>query len=592
MSIDILLTFATITAVLLMLMATRLPPDTILMGAATFLMVSGILTPQEAMSGFANTGVATIAVLYIIAAALKDTGAIQYIAHLLLGKPKHLYSAQIRMLVPTSILSAFLNNTAVVAMLIPAVQDWAQRIGISPSKLLMPLSYAAIMGGTLTLIGTSTNIVVDGLLQENLNISLGIFEPTWLGLPVVIVGVIYLLTFSGRILGERESVIEQYDHVREYLVKVDIPANSHLVSKSIADAGLTALNSAYLNEIERDDASIREFYPDLRLQAGDILYFIADPEGANELRNMKGLQPSHSDVAKLDIAHHQRHLVEVVIGPDFPALGQSPIQSKFRTRYKAVILAASRRGMRLPSKLDSMIFRVGDTLLLEAGRNFVDQYRFRRDFLLVSLLNDSTPPDFKKAPLALGFLGALVLCNATGLVSILEAALLAVAGMILTRCISPIRARNAINVSIIIVIAASFALGMAMTKTGAADLLAQWILGQQAEMSPLMALAIVYGLTVMFTEMITNNAAAVLMFPVALAVAEQLGVSFIPFAIAIMFAASASFITPIGYQTNLMVYGPGGYHFRDYLKLGIPLSIIIAGMALLLIPIIWPFYPL
>ncbi|MBE0505961.1 MAG: SLC13 family permease [Marinospirillum sp.] len=584
------LTLSLVLAVLALLITTRIPADVIMMAALACLMIVGILTPRESLSGFSNTGVMTIAVLYVVAAGLKESGAIQYIAHRLLGQPRTARQAQGRLLLPASLLSAFMNNTAVVAMLIPAVQDWSQRIRISASKLLLPLSYAAIMGGTLTLIGTSTNLVVDGLLQQQKGIALGMFELAWLGVPVLLVGGGFLLLFGDRLLPNRQGAVEQLDQAREYGVEVEISPGSPLIGKTIAEAGLRSLTYTYLAEIERRGKLLPAVDPDTTLEAGDLLFFIGASEGANELRKINGLQPASEDVKKLNIAHHQRHLVEVVLGPDFPALAKTIRESAFRTRYKAVILSVSREGSRLLGKLGDIRFQVGDTLLLEAGKNFVDQYRFRRDFLLVSLLNNSTPPDFSKAPMALGWLVLLILLSTTGLLSILEAALIAAGGMLLTRCVTASRGRGAIDLSVLVVIAASFALGAAMTKTGAAQMLANLLLGgADTGMSPWLALALVYLMTVVFTEMITNNAAAVLMFPVAMAVSDQLGVSFMPFAIAIMFAASASFITPLGYQTNLMVYGPGGYKMADYARIGLPLSLLTGSTAVLLIPWIWSF---
>lgn len=590
MTLDITLTLVTVSSVLLTLITTRIAPDVVLIAALAFLLVTGILTPVEAFAGFSNTGVMTIAVLYVVAAGLKETGAVQYIAYQLLGQPQGILQAQARLLAPASLLSAFMNNTAVVAMLIPAVQDWAKRIGISASKLLIPLSYAAIMGGTLTLIGTSTNLVIDGLLQSKLDIHLGMFELAWVGVPVLLVGSLYLVFFSRFLLPDRDGAVEQLSQAREYAVEVEIAPSSHLAGKTIAEAGLRSLSSTYLAEVERDGLLFTAVEPDWLLQEGDILVFIGAPEGARELRKIKGLQPAREDVEKLDMAHHQRHLVEVVIGPNFPALGQSIKVSRFRTRYKAVILSVSREGARLPGKLGEIHFHVGDTLLLESGQNFVDQYRFRRDFLLVSLLNDSTPPDFRKAPVALGLLATLVLTSASGLLTILEAGLLAVGGLLVTGCITASRARNAMDLSVLLVIAASFALGAAMSKTGAADLLVSGLLGSSAiSMHPWLALALIYLMTVAFTELITNNAAAVLMFPIAQAVSEQLDVNLLPFALAIMFAASASFMTPLGYQTNLMVYGPGNYKFSDFIKVGFPLSILTGSITIFFIPWIWSF---
>ncbi|MDR5865935.1 SLC13 family permease [Halomonas koreensis] len=582
------LTLATVLAVLVTLVTTRIAPDVVLMAALAVLVVSGILTPGEALVGFSNPGVMTIATLYVVAAGLKETGAIQWIAHGLLGRPKRLRRAQLRVLLPSAGLSAFMNNTTVVAMFIPAIQEWASRLKLPPSKLLMPLSYAAILGGTCTLIGTSTNLVVDGLLQTERGLSLSMFELAWVGVPLLMVGGVFLMLFADRLLPNRRGVLEQLEQAREYAVEVVVAAKGPLVGKSIADAGLRSLSHGYLADIERHGRLLTAVPPETELQAGDVLVFIGAPECARELRRIHGLRPANGDVHKLDIDHHRRCLVEAVIGPDFAGLGQTVRESRFRSRYQAVILSISRHGQRLPGKLGDIRLQVGDTLLLEAAQDFVDQYRYRKDFLLVSGLNDSTPPDFRKAPLAITILGAMVTASASGWLSILEAALLAGGAMLVTRCVPASKARRYLDLTVLIVIAASFALGAAMAKTGAAAQIAQWLLLIDG-LAPWTALAVIYAMTVIFTELITNNAAAVLMFPIAMAVAEQLGVNELPFAVAIMFAASASFMTPLGYQTNLMVLGPGGYRFLDYLRLGAPLSLIVGVTAVGLIPVVWPF---
>lgn len=582
------LTLMTLAGVLGTLALTRIAADLVLMSALALLLFTGVLGPVQALAGFANPGVITIATLYVVAAGLKETGAVQWIARMLLGHPKSQRGAQVRMIAPTGILSAFMNNTAVVAMFIPAIQDWAQRLGIPASKLLLPLSYAAILGGTCTLIGTSTNLVVDGMLQSTLGINLGLFELAWVGIPLLVIGGAFLVLFGHRLLPDRGGISEELDLVREYGVEMEVASPGPLAGKTVAEAGLRALSYGYLTEIDRNGRLITAVEPDRTLQAGDKLYFVGAPECASELRRIQGLKPANGSVHKLEVENHQRCLVEVVLGPEFSALGQTIRDSRFRTRFNAVILSVSREGRRVPGKLGDITFRMGDTLLLEASEQFVEQYRFRRDFLLVSALNDSTPPDFHKAPRALGILGVMVLLSASGLLSILEAAFLAAGGMILAGCLTASRARRSVDLPVLVVIAASFALGNAMTVTGAAEWVASSLLSF-GPLTPWVALALVYVLTAAFTEMITNNAAAVLMFPIALAISEQLGVSVLPFAIAVMFAASASFITPLGYQTNLMVYGPGRYRFTDYVRIGTPLSLLVGVVAVGLIPLVWGF---
>ncbi len=588
MEFEALLTLLAVSVVLMSLAFTRLPADLVLMAAMAFMVVSKILEPSQALVGFANPGVITIATLYVVAAGLKETGAVQWVATRLLGQPRSVRGALGRMLLPTGTLSAFMNNTTVVAMFIPAIQDWSQRLRIPASKLLLPLSYATILGGTCTLIGTSTNLVVYGLLQSETGEQLGLFELAWVGLPLLVVGVGFMLLFANRLLPDRGGIAEQLEQVREYGVEVEVETSGPLVGKTIAQAGLRSLSYGYLTEIDRQGRLITAVDPDRTLQAGDLLYFVGAPECASELRRIQGLKPANGSIHKLDIANHQRCIVEVVLGPEFSGLNKTVRDSRFRSRFNAVILSVSREGNRIPGKLGDIELRMGDTLLLEASQQFVEQYRSRRDFLLVSALNDSTPPDFAKAPLALGILLGMVLLSATGLLPIMEAAFLAAGAMIGTRCITTSKARRYIDLPVLIVIAASFALGAAMTETGAAAAIAN-LLVLSDSMSPWLALALVYLLTTLFTEVITNNAAAVLMFPIALAVAEQLGVSHMPFVIAIMFAASASFITPLGYQTNLMVYGPGRYSFTDYLRIGIPMSVLVGVAAVVLIPLVWMF---
>lgn len=585
---QVVLTLVTLAAVLCTLAFTRVAADMVLVSAMAWLLLTGVLNPAQALAGFANPGVITIAVLYVVAGGLKETGAVQWIARFLLGWPKTERGAQLRMLAPVGVISAFMNNTAVVAMFIPAIQDWSQRLGISASRLLLPLSYATILGGTCTLIGTSTNLVVDGLLQTQYSISLGVFDLVWVGVPLLLVGGTFMVLLGHKLLPSHGNLTDELQKVREYGVEMEVVSKGPLVGKTVAEAGLRALQHGYLAEIERRGNLITRVGPDRSLQAEDRLYFIGAPECASELRRIHGLRPASGSVHKMDVKNHQRCLVEVVLGPDFTALGQSIRDSRFRSKFNAVVLSVAREGQRIQGKLGDIRLEVGDTLLLEASEQFVEQYRYRRDFLLVSALNDSTPPDFSKAPLALGILAAMVLLSATSLLSILEAAFLAAGAMVVSGCLTTGRARRSVDYSVLVVIAASFALGNAMTATGAAQRLADSLLWL-GPVSPWLVLALVYLITALFTELITNNAAVVLMFPVAAAVAEQLGVNVLPFAIAVMFAASASFITPFGYQTNLMVYGPGRYLFVDYVRIGVPMAVIAAVVTIVVVPLVWRF---
>ncbi|MBU1723051.1 MAG: SLC13 family permease [Gammaproteobacteria bacterium] len=576
-----------VVGVLGFLALSRITPDLILMAALVILLVSGVVTPEVAFAGFGNTGLMTIAALYIVAAGLRETGAIQCITRRLLGQPSTVRGAQFRMLLPTAGLSAFLNNTTVVAMLIPAIQEWCQRLKLPPSKLLMPLSFAAIMGGTCTLIGTSTNLVVNGLLQKNGYPSLGMFEITPVGLLLVLVAGAFLLLVGSRLLPDRGGVDEGLESLREYRVDMLVDGPT-LAGQPLSAAGLLNLGYGYLREVTRESVVIYHPAPDFVLQQDDRLSFVGAPRCAHELRSIQGLKPANEDIQWLDIVHFRRRLVEAVIGPDFPFLGMTLEECDFLGSYQAVVLSVSRGNeSNLPDRGLGARLQVGDTLLMEAGKEFANQYRFRKDFLLVSALEDSSPPNFQKTQLALGILAAMVLLSAFEIVPILQAAWLAAGVMLITGCMNAGLARRSIDFSVLTVIGASFALGEAMSSSGAAKFLAE-LLMFGGQLTPVLALVVVYAMTVMFTEFITNNAAAVLMYPIAAAVAEQLGVNFMPFAIAIMYAASASFITPIGYQTNLMVYGPGGYRMVDYLRLGVPLSLLSGCVSLPVILWLWP----
>ena len=590
MTPDIFITLLILLAVLGALASNRVPADITMMGAMLLVLLCGIVSPSQALSGFANPGLMTIAALYIVAAALRDTGAIYWVAHRLLGQPTSVATSQLRLIIPASLLSAFLNNTTVVAMMIPAVQEWAQRLKLSSSRLLLPLSYAAILGGTCTLIGTSTNLVVDGLVQQRGLPAFGIFDVAWVGVPVLLGGTLFMLLVGRFLLPEREGMVEQFEHAREYRVEMIVTKGSALSSRSIQDAGLRNLSYGYLTEIQRGERLYTAVGPDVVLQEGDLLAFIGMPECARELQRINGLKAAHGGAHKLALTNHQRRLVEVVLGPEFPGIDMTVKGAGFRTRYQAAILSISRNGRRLPGKVGEQVLKIGDTLLLETGEQFVDQYRYRRDFMLVSPLQDSSPPDFRRAPIAVAVLVSMILVNVMGLFSTLEAALAAAGLMLLFRCVTVNRSRMnvSVNLPVLVVIGASFSLGQAMEVSGAA----KWIVEQAIpvhDLSPLGALVVIYLLTMLFTELITNNAAAVLVFPIAVSMAEQLGVSPVPFIVAVMFAASASFMTPLGYQTNLMVMGPGGYTFSDYLKIGFPLSVVVALITLTVIPRVWGF---
>jgi len=589
MTFDALLTLIALIGVFTALIVWRLPADAVLLTALALVLVAGVVSPQQALSGFASEGLATVAALYVLVAGLRDTGATQWLASTWLGRPGSERAAQARVTLPAAGLSAFLNNTPVVAMMIPAISDWASKFGLSRSRLLMPLSYAAILGGCCTIIGTSTTLIVNSYLIEDENSrGLGFFEIAWVGLPIAVVGLLIMWLFGRWLFPDRQSISQQVADPREYSVEMLVQPDGPLVGKTVEAAGLRHLAGSFLIEIRREGDVLPAVASSERLHENDRLVFIGVPDAVVELQKIRGLLPATDQVFKLDGPREQRTMVEAVVSESCPLVGRTIREGRFRNRYDAAVIAVARGGKRLTDKPGDIRLKPGDALFLEARPGFAERFRYSRDFYLVSRLSDSAPPRHEKALPALGVLAAMVLLATTGILTIFQAALLAAVGTLLLRCTSVANARRQVDWEVLIVIGAAFGLGAALSESGLAAGFADTLLALGGD-RPWLSLGMVFLITVIFSAMITNNAAAIIMIPIAQASAEGLGVSFMPFAVAIMMAASASFLTPIGYQTNLMVFGPGGYRFTDYLRAGFPLTLATAAIALVLIPLVWGF---
>ncbi|MCC6206724.1 MAG: SLC13 family permease [Gammaproteobacteria bacterium] len=582
------LTLAVIGLCLGLLIHGRIAPDIIMVAGLTLLLTTGILTPAQALSGLSNEGMVTVGIMFVVVTGLRDTGAIAWVVQHLLGVPRSTMNAQLRLMTPVAAMSAFLNNTPVVAMMIPAVQDWARRHQISVSKLMIPLSYATIAGGTCTLIGTSTNLVVNGMLIKETGQGLKMFELAWVGLPLVVVVFLGIILLSRWLLPDRRPAISQFEESRGYTVEMMVDPNGPLVGKTVEQAGLRHLPGLYLIEIDRGEQVLPAVSRLEHLQADDRLIFAGAVESVIDLQKIKGLNPATDQIFKLDMPRPERCLIEAVISSSCPLAGKSIREGRFRTLYNAAVIAVSRSGEQLKGKIGDIILRPGDTLLLEGHPSFVEQQRNSRDFYLVSRLEGSSPLNHDKAPIAIVIMICMVLAAATGWLSMLQASLLAAGAMLITRCTRGSNARAAVDWQILIVIAASLGIGKALETTGAAQTIADTFLSSTGA-GPFLALFIVYIMTVLFTEIVTNNTAAALMFPMARALSKSLDVSYMPFMITITVAASMSFATPIGYQTNLMVLGPGGYRFTDYMKMGIPLTIMVGILVMLIVPQVWAF---
>ncbi len=550
---------------------------------------SKLPTIVEAVAGFGNAGMLTVAVLFIVVAGLVQTGAMNLIAEPLLGRPQTAFQAQLRMLLPVTVLSAFLNNTPLVAMFMPVCNDIAKKSRISPSKLFMPMAFAATLGGCCTMIGTSTNLVVNGLIESQTKFQpFQLWEISKIGIPCAIAGCLYLIVFSRWILPDRKPVLSVSDDPRKYTVEMEVDAVGPLVDKTIEQAGLRHLPGLFLVEIERADETIPAPGPRERLMAGDRLVFVGIIESVVDLRKMRGLSPATNQLHKLGAPDEQRSLMEAVVSSRCPLVGMNIRDGRFRTRYNAAVIAVARDGERIPGKIGDIVLQTGDTLLLEAQRDFARNNRNSIDFFLVSHVENSTPLRHRKAWLALGLLAVMIFCSSFFGIDMFIAGLVAGLLMIATGCLTGAEARDNIDWPVLVTIGAALGLGRALQTSGLAAALSSQLVAI-AGPSPFIQLAVVYFLGMVLTEVVTNNAAAVLIFPLAMQTAESLNVSYVPFAMAVMVSASMGFSTPFGYQTNLMVYGPGGYKFNDYLRLGIPLNLLMMVVTLALTPFIWPF---
>lgn len=570
--------------VLAALASNRFPADLVMLAAVGVLFATGTLDTKQALGGFANEGVLTVAILFVVAAAMQRSGAMALLTRPLLRKVGGPRTAILRLALPVAGLSGFLNNTPLVAMLLPAVADWGRRCGISPSKLLIPLSYATILGGMLTMIGTSTNLVVAGLLVQSGHPAPGLLWPLLLALPVIAIGIATLVLAGPRLLPDRVRIdAGAFGDPRQYTTTLAIEAGGPFDGQTLRSVK-TALGVLPV-EVQRDGDTIPAPGPDLVVHASDRLLIAGPARQVLAANRTVGLSPAGPDTHGPS-EPGRRRLYEVVVSDRCPLVGQPMGSGAFRARYAAAILAIARHGQRLADS-QAWVLRPGDTLLVEARSAFAEDPAHQRDFWVATERTDPAGPR-RPAWLATAVLAAMCAAAATGVLPMLWAALAAGLVVVGIRLLPVDEARSSIDLQVIATIACALALGRALEVSGAAQHIAGWLVGFGGS-SPWLTLALVYAATALATELITNNAAAALLFPIGMAAAAQLGVAWEPFALAVMFAASASFATPIGYQTNLMVWGPGGYRFGDFLRLGLLLQVIVGVATVLLLPLLHPF---
>lgn len=591
---DAAITLAVIAAVLVALVSERFSPALTVLAGVIVLLVAGVIDSDAAFSGFSNSAPLTVAALYVVAAAAGRTRVLENtVARFSARRAGPAVSGDratlARVLVPTAVSSAFLNNTPIVAMAIPPVINWARRAGRSPSKYLMPVSFAAVVGGTVTLIGTSTNLVVDGLLKESGEPGLGLFEIGAVGLPFALLSLVVMIALTPLLLPARRSPSENVDaDAREFTVEMVVTAEAvGIAGRSVSEGGLRNLLGVYLVEVERDGRRISSVRPDEVIAVGDRLTFAGNVTRVLDLQQIPGLVSAEERHFAGVGSAIERRLFEAVIAPGSPLVGSTLKQIGFRGRYGGAVVAIHRADERVADKPGEVVLRVGDVLLVLAGPAFRPN-RGARDFLVVAPLDGDGPPREEKAPFVGLVIVALLVLVGTGVLDILAASFLAAFAVVGLRVLTPSEARDAVDMDVVVLIAASFGLGQAIQASGLADDLASTLIEPFGRFGDRGLLLGVLLATIVVTEMISNNAAAVLVFPVAVSTALAAGLDPRPFAIAVALGASSSFLTPIGYQTNMMVYGIGGYRFTDFARLGFPLVILMVVVAMIFIPLAWP----
>ena len=578
----------------LVLFVTELVPiDLTALLVVGLLILTGVLTPGEGFSGFSHPAPVTVAAMLVLSAGLIRTGAVAKLGQKVSAMGGTSEFSQLAVIIPViALLSAFISNTAAVAMFIPLVLNIAREKSLSPSRMLLPLSYAAILGGACTYIGTSTNIIVGTIYAAGDRPPLQMFEFTGLGLVLLGLGTVYMLTIGQRNLPSRptEASLTEGYRLREYLTELVIRADSPLLDKTLRETDFSRLLDIEVLEIQRGNHKLRLFLQEIRLRAGDILIVKGNLENILKIRDTEGVDIlAEVKLSDRDLKSEDVTLAEAVISPDSFLIGRTLKEANFRQRYQATALAIRRHGSQIRDKLGRVRLQVGDMLLVQVRKGVLGNLRHDSDFMLI--LEESQGSDFRfsKLPIAVLIFLGVIAAVASQRLPIELAALFGALLMVITSCLSLRQAYLAVDWRIVILIGGTLALGTAMVKTGTANAIADILVGWSGALGPVALIAVLYLLTMGLTEIMSNNATAALLTPIAISIAHHGGWDPRPFAFCVAFAASCSFLTPIGYQTNTMVYGPGGYRFTDYFKVGAWLSLISWLAATLLIPRIWPF---
>lgn len=599
MSWEIILVFVILAAMLASFAWEKLPTELTAFAGLAVLMAVGILDTQDALASFSNAAPITVGAMFILSSALEKSGAIQLLADRLQALPGlRMATALPALIVCVALMSAFINNTPVVVVFLPVALSLAKQIGAPASKLLIPLSYASIFGGSCTLVGTSTNIVVSSVAADRGLAPISMFELAWIGIPLFLGGTLYLLTIGYKLLPKREmlSAILSEDEKREYILEAFVNEDSTLAGKSLQEfpqyksSGLKAL------EVIRRGIALKEESSKIKLKVGDRILVAASARALAKAQS----SPSESLDALLaefgleQIAAIEGSFVEVALRSETNLAGSTLAELNFRQRFRLAAVAIHRKGRNLRSGLNSTPLQAGDILLLLGSGEAIENLRRQSDFVVIDEARIETKSNPAKLGLTLAAIVSVITVSATGIMPIAGAAIIACVALLLTNCITMKDAYRSVHWPILFLIFAMIGVGKAMETSGASDYLAYSLVNGvssfvAASWQPIVLLAGIYLLTTILTEILSNNAAAVLMATIAIGTAETLGVDARPFIIAVAVGASASFATPIGYQTNTYVYGIGGYRFSDFLKVGIPLNILAFVITIALVPLIWSF---
>lgn len=591
MSPEIVVVFALLFVAVVLFATEWLPVDLVALVVMSALLVSGIVTPAEGVAGFGNPATVTVGAMFILSAGLFKTGAVNFVGAALarVGR-RSLWLALLVIMLGIGAISAFINNTAAVAIFLPIMLGLAETLRVSPSKLLMPLSFASMFGGVCTLIGTSTNIIVGAIAEQHAQPPFRMFEFLPLGLIVFACGVLYMLLVGVRLIPNRRTSDDLTQNYRmdAYLTDIVLRPESESVGVALGRSPLVReLNIAVL-EIFRGDERLAMPNPETLLEAGDVLRVRADVREISVLQDRVGvmLKPGMS-WREADIESAEAALVEAVVSPDSVLVGRTLEDLRFRQTFGATVLAIRHHGKLLHANLSTTPLRAGDSLLTEVRRERLGQLKQNRAFVIVS---EVELPEFRRNKIvpALLIVGGVVLTAALGALPIVTSAVAGAALLVLTRCLSLEEAYAAVEWRIIFLLAGVLTLGVALEKTGGARLLSSGLISTVGDWGPVALVAAFYLVTTLLTETMSNNATAALLAPVAIATAETLGVNPRPLLMAVAFAASASFMTPVGYQTNALIYGPGQYKFTDFLRVGTPLNLLLWLLSSLLIPVFWP----